>query len=231
MTARLLLIARDGPSSQAYRDVLTQLAIAYDHVSSLSDIPDYILQTNYSGLLLDVPTSARAKRDEMEQIARLSEMFPILRLKWDAASKTIRTIYFGQTLDSAIDIATFATKYCASFQPRSINIDRRKKINFNVLLSRSSEFSKSETERANIVEISKQSCFVYTTEKWMHSETIWLRIMELDENDPIMGRVAWITHWGIPMQLPGVGVEFVSINSEMKQRIDNRIHPRQVSGW
>lgn len=223
------MISRDGSSCQAYRDALTSLTIAYDHVTDLSDIPDYVLKTKYNGILLDVTTSARAKHDEMERIAGLAELFPVLRLKWNAESKTIKTMYFGQTIGSDVDIATFAAVHCASFSPHSINIDHRRKMNFNVLLSRSLESPQSETERANIVEISTRSCFVYTREKWTHSEKIWLRIMELDENEPIEGKVAWITHWGIPMQLPGIGVEFVSINHKMLQRINNRTQLRQVS--
>jgi Tfp pilus assembly protein PilZ len=222
MTSRLLLISRDGPPCQAYRDALTRLSITFDHVSSLDTIPDYIRNTMYNGILLDVTTSARAKHEEKEQIRELSDQFPLLRLKWDVETEEIKTMFFGQTLGTHIDLETFITEHCALFLPRPIRFDRRKKLNFNALLSRSGSFDEDDVERANVIEISTQSCFIYSTSEWTHSEKVWLKIMELGETDVIETQVAWITHWGVPMQLPGVELTFVRVSEGMK----NRIH-----GW
>lgn len=208
METRLLLIVRDDAARDAYLPALVKHGVAVDTLGSLADMQKALVDTAYSGILLDVGVMVNADASEKSLVSDILELFPVLRLRWDRQREEIQTLFFGQTSDDHIDLAGFITRHCVPFTPRSLRANLRREVHLNVLLSSDPNLADDRTWRTNTLNLSAGGCFVLSAEDWSGQSEAWLSVRELEDRTPIRARVAWFRPWGTRLQVGGVGLEF-----------------------
>ena len=125
-----------------------------------------------------------------------------------------------------------ADKHVFVEKPLALNVDQgeellglssdRKRIHYNVVLSKSGDFSQGNTEKTVTLNVSKSGCFIYTTGNWRINDRAAFTFKELDDNKPILATVKWKTVWGKSMQIPGIGVEFKEIGETQIKKIRSK---------
>lgn len=213
MTIRIILVCSDSNSTRVYMDHLKPLMVDVDTVSSLGDLHRLLMVHEYNGLMIDLRTKIRSSKAEKELTHDILDLFPVIQLKYDRNTGTIKTLYFGQSTGGGT-VEEFIQKECQAFKPRSIRLNKRNKVHFNVLLSISKDFSRNETERTVTMDVSKGGVQIYSVNGSKAGRRASFIIKELEDNRPILGEVMWKRPWGERMQIPGIGVKFVDISDD-----------------
>jgi len=225
MDVRVLLICHDQAALAEYQKALTEMDIAFDSVFTLAALESRLIEKQYNGLLLDLETMSRAAPSEKDIAKDLLDLFPVIRLRWDAEKHKIRTIFYGEFGDGTLELADFLEQHCKPFKKRSIRRCVRRPIHFNVLACSDREFAPATVRWTNTIDVSEDGCFLYAGEDWAGCEEVWLKVQELGEEPAILGHVRWATPWGTALQLPGVGLEFDEITSSQREEIKKLIFP------
>ena len=218
MKPRVILISREGDAKQTYLNAIKTLEADVDTVSSFGELHRALIQTPYNGVMIDLVTKIRAKKAEKELFHQILELFPVVQLNLEEKSGEIRTLYFGQSVGGGT-LEEFVHRECQSFFPRTIRSSLRKRIHFNVTISKNDDFSGIEIEKSVTIDVSEGGCFIYTINEWERQQEVWLRIKELSDGAPILGEVRWRIPWGKTMKLPGIGVQFMQISEEQSDEI------------
>lgn len=164
MGAKLILVCRDGEASQAYLNEAKKIGAEVDVVSTYGELFNAMIETSYQGVMADLVTSMEASKEEKGMAQEIIEVFPIIQLKWDNESKTIRTISLSKLLNSD-SLADFVTAECEVFTPRAIRLNVRKSIHFNTIICREEKMTDKNIEKTVTINASKVvvSCFPYKT--------------------------------------------------------------------
>ncbi len=229
MGVRLLLISREGAARQAYIAKLDSISIKYDVVSNLMDVPEKLTELLYNGILLDVATSARATNLEKDMFRELLERFPFMRVKSCPESDSIKTLFFGSTNKKELSLVEFIEEHCYDFTPRQLTLGPRKHLILNVIISSSPDFEAGQIQKTTITELSPSDCFVFSTAEWVEGQSIWMKILELNDEDPIETVIEWLIGWGIPMQMPGLGLKFVHLTDSQGEQLNRWLHPNVIA--
>lgn len=172
----------------------------------------------YQGVMIDLVTSVKASREEKGLAQEVLDAFPVIQLKWNPETKSMRTITGGSLPDNCT-LEDFALRECKPFVPRAIRLSVRKNIYFNVLISRTENMDTASTHRGVTVNVSKDGCFLLSCEDWSSSSDVWFVIDELDDKTPILGEIRWCQPWGKNMALPGIGVYIKRITPEQRKQM------------
>jgi Tfp pilus assembly protein PilZ len=109
-----------------------------------------------------------------------------------------------------------------SFAARKIRINKRGNINFNIIVSKTPDFSEQQVEQTVTLNFSKGGCYIISTSTWEINKEIWISIRELEDRAPITGKVRWGIEWGKYMNIPGIGVRFTNIKESQLDHICNK---------
>ena len=218
MTIRVILVCADLKSTRVYTDRLKPLGVDVDTVSSLENLHRLLMVNEYNGLMIDLRTKIRASKAEKELTHDILELFPVIQLKYDRNTGTIKTLYFGQSAGGGT-LEDFVQKECQAFKPRTIRLNKRNKVHFNVLLSLEKDFPGNETEQTVTMDVSKGGLQIYSVNGNKAGGRVSFIVKELEDNQPILGEVIWKRPWGKGMQIPGIGVKFVNISEDQIRTI------------
>lgn len=222
MGIKLLLLSGEGKAKQAYLDMIRHFDIDVDTVSSITELYKTMINKPCNGVMIDLPTKIKASRDEKALVHEVLNKFPVIQLRWENKTGTIKTLYYGR-VKSGGTIKDFINQECRSFNPRTIRSSVRKNINFNVMLTEGDNFKEENIERTVTIDVSKGGCFIYSSKKWEKHSDIWLIIKELEDHTPMRGRVMWGIAWGEAMRMPGIGVMFREIKNGQLKNISAQI--------
>lgn len=176
----------------------------------------------YNGVMIDVPTKIKASKEEKTLVHEILNKFPVIQLKWESKSGTIKTLSHNQ-YKSGGTLNDFINQECRSFNPRTIRASVRKNINFNVILANNNNFGEENIEKTITIDVSKEGCFIYSPKKWEIHSNVRFIINEIDDHTPIRGEVMWGIEWGKAMRIPGIGVMFNDIKSCQLGNISDKI--------
>ena len=213
MTVRVILVCADKNDTRVYLNSLEPLGVDVDTVSSLKDLHRLLINNEYNGLMIDLKTKIRASMSEKELTHEILELFPVIQLRCDEKTESIRTLYFGQSAGGGT-IDTFINEDCRSFTPRSIRLNKRNKVHFNIVLSKDNDFSEKNIYRTVTMDVSKGGVNIYSLNGREAGDMVSFIIKELDDDKPILGEVRWKRPWGKTMQVPGIGVKFENIGDD-----------------
>jgi hypothetical protein len=216
---RLLLISREGDACDAYRRALDDLGIAYDIASSFGDVPSLAGGKGYNGLLLDILTLVRTKKEDEKTIAyECINYYPSTRLKWDAKQKRIVLLSFDHSArdDGESALETFIEERCRSFPPRAIRSSARKDVVLNLLLSPDSGEGEEKTFSVNL---SRGGAFIQTVHPFGKGEMVSVRFKELFDREQIRGVVCWRLAWGERRAVPGIGIRFEGLSETQSSEL------------
>lgn len=208
---RILLVAREGEARTAYLAALDRLGVEYDALTSFTDIPALAGDKEYNGLLLDILTLVRAKKDEKPIAYECINYYPSARIKWDARSRRMQLFSFDSASadDTETALETFIEQRCKKFPRRRVRKFTRKEIVLNVRLGRGAVTVAESGERTFSVNVSATGAFIHTVETFLKGEVVWLRFKELFGGIPVAGEVCWRQAWGERRVIPGIGVRLL----------------------
>jgi len=218
MAIRLILVCKNGPAKEAYLLEAQRAGIEVDTVESFGELMKSMITNTYQGVMIDLVTSVKASREEKGLAQDVLDAFPVIQLKWDPESKSMRTIAGGSLPDNCT-LADFVSRECKLFVPRAVRLSVRKNVYFNVLISRTENMDPASTHRGMTVNVSKDGCFLLSCEDWSSSSEVWFVIDELDDKTPISGEIRWRQPWGKNMALPGIGVYIKQITPEQRKQM------------
>lgn len=221
MEIRTIVVAIDNELRNLYQQQVAALGVACDSAASLEELFSALKETAYNGLLIDLATLVKADRFEKAQCHELLRLYPTLRLRWDESSQQLRCLLYGSIANTGMSLKIFIDEHCRPFQSRRIRKHQRLKLHYNTLISKDDKFQRLDVERSTTLNISEGGCALLTTQQWELSETIWLRIMELQDQTPIQAKICRWTQWGTPMEIPLIGVCFTSITSAQLEQISH----------
>ena len=223
MSSKVLLVCQESEAKQAYLRELEATAAEVDVAASFGEVLKGMADTAYQGVVIDLITSIKASQEKKGLLHEILELFPVLQVRWDGDSRSIRTISSGKA-SGASSLAEFITVQCEPFTPRTIRNSLRRPLNFNVLIYREESMQGDLPERTVTINVSKSGCFLFSVEDTMEGGNVWLTINELEEKTPVVGVVRWSIKWGRAMVMPGIGVAFESITSRQTDELVNKYH-------
>lgn len=216
MSVRLLLVCKEGEARQAYLDATKPLCVHIDTVSSFMEVYKTMVDNPYNGVMVDVLTKTKAAKNDKALVHEVLEQFPVLHLKWESKTGTIKTLYFGQ-FKHAGTLEDFVNEQCRTFKARRIRSSPRKSVNFNVILAKDNSFDDKDIERTVTIDVSKGGCFIYSSDEREKHCNAWFIIKELNDDTPIRAEVTWNIAWGKAMKIPGIGVTFTDIKEQQHE--------------
>ena len=149
MSIKVLLVVQDGEACRHYTEVLLRVGVEVEIVPSLDMVGALFPQSAYNGLLVDVPTMMRSSALEKALLQNLLLNIPTLRLRWDAASNSIRALTTRRQPHGSGTLASFLIETCGTFPPRRIRCHPRLEISYPVLLSQHKSFPPAETQKSS----------------------------------------------------------------------------------
>ncbi len=213
MTPKIIVIVQEGDARQAYLAELESIDVEVSLISSFIEIQTLLSEDSYNGVVVDLKTKMKATADEKELALDLLEQFPFAQLNLEIKTGTIKLLCYDQMMNVRT-LKDFVDIVCTSFIPRAIRLHARKENNFNILLSRTSDFPENETEHTVTIDISKGGCFIYSIGNWEINTNVQIVINEINDRSPILCEVRRVVKWGEAMKIPGIGVQFIDISED-----------------
>lgn len=212
----ILLICSEGNARDAYLAELAGLDVTLVVERDCSSFLAHYADEKLAGVLVDVPTQARSPKEDKLIVNEMVDAYPALRVRWDEASKTISTLYFGQRRGVSISIASFVTEQCATFAPRVFRVVDRRPLTVPVRVSRTPELG-DQAVRTVTINVAPGGAFLFGVDVWAMGEQLWLAFDGLAEH--IQAEVCWVLPWGTPRTMPGVGVRFLEPSEERYRQL------------
>jgi hypothetical protein len=210
-TCRVLVVADNPEIREEYVKAVDLLGIEQENAASLSELYTLLPKIAFNGLLLDVGTLVRASVAEKAYIHEIIQIFPSVRIRWDAQGKNVRVLLYGQSGEGIATLDSFIREQCIPFGARKLRVSDRVDAHFNVLISRRPDFSTPSTLKTVTINVSKGGCYIFAAEPWEPHCQVWLQFRELSDPTPVAAEVCWRKMWGMSMGMPGVGVRFTEI--------------------
>ncbi len=221
MSMRVILVCKEGASRQTYLNETKKNEVEVDAVSTFGELFQAMIINPYQGVMIDLVTSMKASREEKGVAQEILDVFPVIQLKLENETGTIRTISLGSSSGSG-SLVDFINNECRIFAPRAVRLSARKSINFNVLLSKEEHINEKLSEHTVTINASLSGCFLYSSQDWSAITNVWFMINELQDKSPIKGDIRWAVPWGKNMVIPGIGISFKKIKPEQLEELTTK---------
>ena len=208
----VVVIAQSSEAQSCYMNALKAYPLRITIVETFSKLYEELRNNATSAIMIDVITKMRAPSQDRELVQDILEVYPVLQLRFNINEKTFSALYYGQTTgESSLD--AFIKNECMSTTPRTIRLDPRKELCFNILFSKSQVFSQESLGQGQTVNVSTSGCFLQTTQSAQIDEVVWIVFKELSDRTPIAAKIRRIVKWGEKMSPCGWGLTFEQIKS------------------
>jgi len=158
--------------------------------------------------------------------------FPVIQVNLDRRSGAIRALLYGHHERSGL-LEDLIREACWNSPARKFRSEERKPFHYNVLLSTTREIDPQTLIRTVTMDVSRNGCFLFSSARFQLGGRVWLRIVDLYDKSPISGIVRHQLKWGEAMVVPGIGIEFETINESQRQALLNPVNqlaPETVHG-
>lgn len=218
---RILIVVKDVEAANAYCHDLSEIGVACAVAGSFNQMSAMITEHSFHGILIDILTLVRCTKEEKVIAYEAINLFPVLRVKWEAQHKKIKLSPLEQSFspDTETALRFFIENRCKTFRARRLRSNARKLINLNLLYSTDATFPEGDTHRSFTVDIGLDGVFLHTMQEFQKGETIWLRFLEFADESPIPATVCWSRKWGATRCIPGVGVRFQGLTADQERQI------------
>jgi Tfp pilus assembly protein PilZ len=223
MSVKIILVCREGEARDAYLKEAKTIGREVDInvVSTFGELYKSMIGNQYQGILIDLVTSMKASKEEKGEAQEILEVYPVVQLRWENEAKAIRTFSVGNKSSSS-SLSEFIMTECEAFTARTVRLNSRKSITFNVKMSKNEVLYEKFLEYTVTINASKGGFFLFSTRQWKPSENVWLIVNELQDKTPIVGNVCWNVVWGKAMKMPGIGISFKQINPSQLEELINK---------
>lgn len=229
---RILLVARPGDACTLYEAAIRQIGASVDTVASIDTFYGAVTHFAYNGVVIDIPTKIKALSDHKDLVYGIMGRFPVIQVNLDRRSGAIRALLYGHHERSGL-LEDLIREACWNSPARKFRSEERKPLHYNVLLSTTREFDPRTLIRTVTMDVSSNGCFLFSSARFQLGGRVWLRIVDLYDKSPISGIVRHKLKWGEAMVVPGIGIEFETINESQRQALLNPVNqlaPETVHG-
>lgn len=221
----VVLISEDNELVKICQDILQSLPnMKMNIYSQLSTFLAEKGDQPISGLIVDLKISMKATGQQKHELNLIESVIPILRIKKNqnqSISGICRAIS-GEGVDFLREI--FKTQFTIE-STRQIRLLPRKQTYLNVLVSKDNKFDFARAKKMNTVNISLGGMFIHTTDENSRGDKLWIMVEDSKNIGPIEVVIRWVHPWGkSKQQLPGIGVEFLSLSDAQKKFFDAEIN-------
>lgn len=214
---RIAVICENELNLVQYEKHLKKLPIKYDVLKASELQRKQFSVISYNGIILDTPTIMKTKAKHKPIIYEVLNVFPVLRVNYDKINDKVNILYPANSPIPCSTIEEFSKNVCSQFRSRGIREIERTVIHFNILLSKSAEFSEASTEKAVTVNVAENGMFIYSYRDWNIGDKAYVIIDELKDRRPFIVEVRWKVPWGTPLRIPGIGVKIISCGDDQKK--------------
>lgn len=216
---RVALVCRQAEARAAYRARLEAAGAEVTLVTRLGALSDALASEAHHGIVMDVPTQLKASAEEREATREVLELYPVLSVRYQAKSDTVRAFSTRQSKVSGEEIEDFLFEECAGHTPRRARAFERHTLRLNLTLSRTGNFSQDDSSRAVTADVSAGGCFAVTMDDWNDTDEVFVLIRELASDIPIRCRIRWTSAWGEGSRFPGLGLSFEDIEPLQREEL------------
>lgn len=224
---KILIVVTDTEAGNAYVQALSEIGVASDVARSFDQMSEMATENAYNGLLVDILTLIRCSKEEKVIAYECINLFPVLRVKWEARHKKIKLSPLEQSFCPDTDSALrfFIENRCKTFPARTLRGHQRRQINLNLLYCKDAGFAEHATHKSFTVNLGPGGVFLHTMQELKQGEKIWLRFHEFADQTPIGATVCWSQRWGVTRCIPGAGIRFESLTAKQEQEIRRILNP------
>ena len=218
---KILVVVKDTEAGDAYVSALSEIGVACDIAHSFEQMSELAVENAYNGFLIDILTLVRCSKEEKALAYECINLYPVLRVKWEARHRKIKLSPLEQSFspDSDSALRFFIETRCKTFPARSLRRHNRKPINLNLVYCTGDAFSETESHKSFTINLSVGGVFLHTMKSLDNGARIWLRFLELTDETPIAATVCWSQRWGVTRCIPGVGLQFETMTKEQETQI------------
>lgn len=207
----IIAIAYNEETRNAFLTALQKAGAEAVTAESFYDAETLVLQGNYSGLLVDLPSIVKAKGDEKVVACSLTNFFPTLRVRAVGSVLVPMTMPGAARQDNSLN--DFLIKSCAAFEPRRLRKHRRRDICLTTQLH-----SPQSDERGFILNLSWGGAFILETRPERFTVGSSLDIYLPEAELLVTTTVRWLRPWG-ERKLSGLGVSFDQTDQQLSEAL------------
>lgn len=221
MADKIMLVVKDQARKESYLKLLGGFPVCWSIVGSLKDAINLASESPHSGILIDLPLMVRAPQAIKVGIDDLLDGLPSGTLNIHAANGELRLLTRGDRSLQCASIEEFIV-VCAEFSPKLIFSRHRVRLHYNALFATTPDLC--DPERTVCMDISTGGCFLICLRPPDNGDiavqsTIWVKLIGLNNDNPIEALVRWVREWGTSHNIPGMGVEFQNVSDELRAQI------------
>jgi hypothetical protein len=206
-----------------YEQILAELGVILDTVVNVDELVDNLVKKPCSGILIDTATSLGTSFEQKRQLHIIIEVFPVLRINWNGQAQRPELFYFGQSQATDLTLRQFIETQCLTFEPRTIRSHERSGVHFNLEVYPDQECRPEDKRLSVALDSAEGGMFLVMIEPWSGEREIWLKILELADQTPILGEVRRQVNWGFSQRIPGLGVAFKRITIDQLRELRARL--------
>ena len=223
MAPKIALVAGKKEDVDTYLKNLQDYDAEIKVCESFKELECCLAIESYNGIIVDLRTKLSVPRDQKVLAYDLLEHYPVLQSRIIPDSGRLQTMPFGKA-QRDVSMEVFLSEECPNFAARKIRSAIRRTIHFNVVLSKSGNFTANEVEKTVTLNVSRDGCYILSTQQFEDRSSVAFIIKELKHRTPIVGEIRWVIPWGKTMRIPGIGVKFEDIHrdqlAEMVEKYD-----------
>ena len=221
MPTHIALVANQKEDVEIYLKHLDKPGVTLKVVSSFKQLEKLLSSDPCNGIIVDLKTKLGAPRDEKELVYELLDHYPVLQSRIIPGSRKMQALPFGKAARD-ISLEAFLSGECPGFDARTIRAGIRRRIHFNILLSRTGSFTMDDLERTVTMNASKAGCFIITTAEWNRHSSVAFIIRDLAVKTPVVGEIRWRVPWGRKLKMPGIGIRFEDIQASQLNELADK---------
>ena len=221
MPTHIALVSNQKEDVEIYLKNLDKPGVTLKVVSSFKQLEKLLSSDPYNGIIVDLKTKLGVPRDEKELVYELLDHYPVLQSRIIPGSRKMQILPFGKTTRD-ISLEAFLSDECRGFNARTIRTGIRRRIHFNILLSRTGSFTMDDLERTVTMNASKEGCFIITTADWSRYSSAAFIIRDLAVKTPVVGEIRWCVPWGRKLKMPGIGIRFEDIQASQLNELADK---------
>ena len=217
MKPEILLVVIAEERQRMYQELLDFADVSGRIVTTLREMVTQAAQQPYCGILIDMPVIVRASNYDKKLAEDALRALPSARINISRSTGSILILPIGPgsgTPQSALEFI----RNCCILPPKIVYVRNRISLHLNALLATTPEMT--DAAQTVCIDFSEGGCFLFTPDATLPVQsTVWIRLIGLEDQSPILATICWKQEWGTADKVPGIGIRFDVLSNRQKLEI------------